>query len=30
MGVSLYNQEGYLDPTAHEALTIYERERRKR
>jgi hypothetical protein len=30
MGVSLYNQEGYLDPTAHEALTNIERERRKK
>jgi hypothetical protein len=30
MGVSLYNQEGYLDPTAHEALNNIERERRKK
>lgn len=28
MGVNLYNSEGYLDPTAHEALTNIERKRR--
>lgn len=26
MGVNLYNQEGYLDPTAYEALTNIEKE----
>jgi hypothetical protein len=30
MGVNLYNQERYLDPAAHEALTNIERERRKK
>lgn len=30
MGVNLYNQEGYLDPTAYEALTNIEKERRQR
>lgn len=30
MGVSLYNQEGYLDPTAYEALTNIEKEKRQK
>ena len=30
MGVNLYNKEGYLDPTAYEALTNIEKEKRKK
>ncbi len=30
MGVNLYNQEGYLDPTAYEALTNIEKEKRQK
>lgn len=29
MRVSLYNHEGYLDPTAYEALSNIERERKE-
>jgi len=29
MGVNLYNSEGYLDPTAYEALTSIERENKR-
>ena len=29
MGVSLYNSEGYLDPTAYEALTNIERQKKQ-
>ena len=29
MGVNLYNQEGYLDPTAHEALTKIEKPKKR-
>lgn len=29
MGVSLYNHERYLDPTAYEALSNIEREKKK-
>ena len=30
MGVNLYNLEGYLDPTAYEALTNIEKEKRQK
>lgn len=30
MGVNLYNQEGYLDPTAYEALTNIEKDKRQK
>ncbi len=30
MGVNLYNKEGYLDPTAYEALTNIEKEKRQK
>lgn len=29
MGLSLYNHEGYLDPTAYEALSNIEKERKQ-
>jgi hypothetical protein len=30
MGVNLYNSEGYLDPTAHDAMVNVLKEQRKR
>ena len=30
MGISLYNHERYLDPTAHEALTNIEKEEKRK